>query len=71
MLSPGWESNLPRIVEAADRVEKKGDEWMGQAFLLGMVMIVSFLAGAFLVMLVLIRYAAKKFVRLRKEQETA
>ena len=71
MLSPGWESTLPRIVEAADQVEKKGEEWMGQAFLLGMVMIVSFLAGAFLVMLVLIRYAAKKFVGLRKEQGTA
>jgi hypothetical protein len=71
MLSPGWESNLPRIVEAVDQVETEGEKWLGHAFLLGMVMIASSLAGILLVMLVLIRYAAKKFAGLRKEQGTA
>jgi hypothetical protein len=71
MLSPGWENTLPRIVEAVDKIETEGEKWIGNAFLLGMVMIASSLAGILLVMLVLIRYAAKKFAGLRKEQGTA
>ncbi|UCG11257.1 MAG: hypothetical protein JSU72_11940 [Deltaproteobacteria bacterium] len=59
MLSPGWEQNLPRMVEAITQVRAQGDEWVTHAFLLGILLILFLLMGAVVAMLSY-RFAARR-----------
>jgi len=67
MASPDWQRRMAVALKLADGVESKGEKLITHAFLLG----IAFLIVVFLAMLVLIRYASRQFVGLRKEQGPA
>ncbi len=52
LLSPGLEKGLPRIIDAMEQAEVKGEEWIDHAFVLGIVLILFLLMGAVAAMLI-------------------
>ena len=47
LLSPEWEKNLPRFIEALNGAEKEGEEWITHAFILGVGLILFFFLTLF------------------------
>ncbi len=67
LASPNWEKRMPVALKLADGVESEGEELLTHAFLLGLALLLFFFLGMF----VLIRYASRQFIGLRKEQGIA
>jgi len=67
LASPNWEQWMPVVLKLANRVESEGEEFINHAFLLGIALMLIFFLGMF----ILIRYAARQFAGLRKEQGAA
>ena len=67
LTSPDWQKQMPVALKLADGVESKGEELVTHAFLLGLALMLIFFFGMF----ILIRYASRKFIGLRKEQGIA
>jgi len=64
LASPNWEKRMPVVLKLADGFESEGEELVTHAFLLGLGLMLIFFLG----MLILIRYASRQLVGLRKEQ---
>jgi len=60
MLSPRWEKALPGIIRALEKAEEKGEKWVQQAFLLGIILILILLIGSVLAMIAY-RYMIHRF----------
>lgn len=67
LASPNWEKQIPMVLELTDGLASEGKGVITYAFVLGIALIIIFS----LAMLFLIRYAARQFAGLRKEQGTA
>ncbi len=67
LASPNWEKRMPVVLKLADGVESEGEEFVTHAFLLCIALMLIFFLGMF----ILIRYASRQFIGLRKEQGTA
>ena len=57
--SKGWEQLMPQIVESITRVENEGEKFINHAFQMAIVLILIWLAGYFVVRVMLMRYAKK------------
>ena len=57
----GLENNLPAITTAIEKMGQQGEEWVLQAFMLGVVLILVFLIGSVLAM-ISYRYIAQKML---------
>jgi hypothetical protein len=66
LASTNWEKRMPVVLKLADGVESEGEELITHAFLLGLALMLIFFLGMF----ILIRYASRQFIGLRKEQGT-
>lgn len=55
----GLDKSLPLIVSAFEKIEQKGEQWVLQAFMLGVMLILIFLIGAVFAM-VLYRYMTRR-----------
>ena len=67
LASPNWEKRMPVVLKLADGIESEGEELVTHAFLLGLALVLTFFLGMF----VLIGYASRRFIGLRKDQGTA
>ncbi len=67
LASPNWDQRMPVVLNLADGVESEGEKLVTYAFLLGLALMLIFFLGMF----ILIRYASRQFIGLRKEQGTA
>jgi signal transduction histidine kinase len=67
LASPNWEQKMPVMLKLTDGVASESKGVITHAFVLGFALIIIFSVA----MLVLIRYAARQFAGLRKEQGTA
>lgn len=67
LASPNWEKRMPVVLKLADGLESEGEELVTHAFLLGLALVLTFFLGMF----VLIGYASRRFIGLRKDQGTA
>jgi len=70
MLSPRWEKALPGIIRALEKAEEKGEEWVQQAFLLGIILILILLAGSVLAMLAY-RYMTHRWFESDQKQKVS
>jgi len=57
----GFENKLPAIIKVIEKIEQQGEEWVLQAFMLGVVLILILLIGSMLAMLSY-RYIAQKML---------
>jgi hypothetical protein len=67
LASPNWDQRMPVVLKLVDGVESEGEELITHGFLLGIALMLIFFLGVF----ILIRYAARQFIGLRREQGTA
>jgi hypothetical protein len=66
--SPKWEQQRPGMLTITSDIASEGKSVITHAFVLGIALIISLIIVFSLVMLVLIRYAAKQYRGLRQDQ---
>ena len=64
----GLERTLPQILATIDQIEKRGEKWVLQAFMLGIILILILLLGAVFAML-LYRYMAQRMFITEQNQQ--